>query len=170
MLLGSAALRTICGFESRERVPSESVFSRSFAALARDKFGDKVHEALVRTHVGESVVMHVSRDSTEIVAREKPATKRDANPKAPSKRHRGRPRKGERTSPCEPSRLVRQMDRTPEESLSELSYACDAGANLNSYGHMHWWIGYRLHIDWEDNIFPVSRCFVWVYDRRVSPH
>ncbi len=118
MLLGSAALRTICGFESIERVPSESVFSRSFASLARDKFGDKVHEALVRTHVGESVVMHVSRDSTEIVAREKPAPKRDANPKAPSKRHRGRPRKGERTSPREPSRLVRQMDRKLEESLS----------------------------------------------------
>jgi hypothetical protein len=147
MLLGSAALRTICGFEIQEGVPGESVFSRDFAALARVKFGDKVHEALVRTHVGESVVMHVSRDSTEIVAREKPAVKRDAHPKAPLKRHRGRPRRGESPSTCEPSRLVRQMDRTPEESLAELSCACDVGAKLNSKGHMHWWIGYKLHID-----------------------
>jgi hypothetical protein len=74
MLLGGAALRAICGFESGRRVPSESAFSRSFAVLARSGFGDKVHEALVRNYVGESVVMHVSRDSTEIAAREKPAT------------------------------------------------------------------------------------------------
>ncbi len=23
-------------------------------------------------------------------------------------------------------------------------------------GHMHWWIGYRLHIDWADNILPLT--------------
>jgi len=95
MLLGSVALRAICGFESRERVPGESVFSRSLAVLARSGFGDKTHEALVRTHVCESVVMHVSRDSTEIASREKPSRKEDASKGKVVRRHRGRPKRGE---------------------------------------------------------------------------
>ena len=95
MLLGSVASRAICGFESRERVPGESVFSRSLAVLARSGFGDKTHEALVRTHVCESVVMHVSRDSTEIASREKPSRKEDASKGKVVRRHRGRPKRGE---------------------------------------------------------------------------
>lgn len=147
MLLGSTALRAICGFESRERVPGESVFSRSLAVLARSGFGDKTHEALVRTHVCESVVMHVSRDSTEIASREKPSRKEDASKGKVVRRHRGRPKRGETTTVRELSRLVRQLNQTPEESLAELPKVCDIGVKRNSKGRAHHWTGYALHLD-----------------------
>lgn len=156
MLLAQSALRTICGYESRKAVPSEAVFSRAFAELAEMNIGDLVHMALVQIHVGEKVVMHISRDSTEIAAREKPAPKpKPAIIDAP-KRKRGRSKKGETPIAKEPTRIEKQVDQTLEEALSELPLVCDVGAKRDAKGRMHSWIGYKAHIDWADGGVPIT--------------
>jgi hypothetical protein len=52
----------------------------------------RLHEALIKRSYEDRLVGHLSRDSTAIEAREKPV--KTAAP-APSKRKRGRPKKGE---------------------------------------------------------------------------
>ena len=76
MLRHSPVLRALCGWASSPKaIPSQATFSRAFAEFAAAGLGDQVHAALVHKHVGEQLVMHISRDATEIVAREKPAKK-----------------------------------------------------------------------------------------------
>ena len=65
-----------------------------------------MHEAFVKEFVGDRIVGHVSRDSTAIPAREKPAPKRKSDQK-PIKRKRGRPRKDEERSPKVKTRIER---------------------------------------------------------------
>jgi hypothetical protein len=71
-------LRLICGFETRGRVPSESVFSRVFAEFAKTKLPQRVHETLVKNCCAGDISGHVSRDSTAIEAREKPERKQQS--------------------------------------------------------------------------------------------
>jgi hypothetical protein len=66
------ALRRICGWERRSEVPSEATFSRAFAEFAAQGLPERVHEQLVRRHLHDHIVGHISRDATEIEAREKP--------------------------------------------------------------------------------------------------
>ena len=87
------ALRRICGWERKSEMPSESVFSRAFAEFSDTQLPQRVHEALIRNTHRDRLVGHLSRDSTAIEAREKPAAKQKAPP--PPKRKRGRPKKGE---------------------------------------------------------------------------
>ena len=74
-------------------VPSESTFSRAFAWFAETRLPERVHGALVRAAYDGSVVGHISRDSTAIVGRERPAPK--PVPERKPKRKPGRPGKGE---------------------------------------------------------------------------
>ena len=85
-------LRRICGWERRSEVPSESVFSRAFAEFSDTQLPQRVHEALIWNTHRDRLVGHLSRDSTAIEAREKPAAKEKAPP--PPKRKRGRLKKG----------------------------------------------------------------------------
>jgi len=78
----------ICGFATRQKVPSESTFSRAFAEYAKAGLGTVVHDTLVKEYLGTELIGHISRDSTAIVGREKPA-KKAKPPKVPKKR--GRP-------------------------------------------------------------------------------
>ena len=147
-------LRRLCGFETRSSVPSASTFSRAFAQFAEGKLGDKVHEALIKTYVGEKVVMHVSRDSTEVVAREKPAAK--IKVQAKPKKKRGRPKKGEERPAKDLTRIQKQLNQTPEEALAELPRVCDVGSKKDSKGHSHSWTGWKAHIDWADGAIPLN--------------
>lgn len=156
MLIGNQKLRRICGFDEFRNVPSESVLSRGFSTLASLGVADKVHAALVREHVSKSVVMHVSRDSTEIPVREKPSSGSEGRRAADCKRRRGRPRKGEEPAVRELTRLERQFFQTPEESLSEIKRTCGVGAKLNTRGRIHAWVGYKVHIDWADGEVPLN--------------
>ena len=92
MLRLQPTLRQLCGFEYQRDIPSAATFSRAFAEFARVRLGDCVHEALVKEHVADKIVMHVSRDATEVNAREKPAKK--VKPVDKPKRKRGRPKAG----------------------------------------------------------------------------
>jgi hypothetical protein len=154
MLRLQPSLRRLCGFEYQRDIPSASTFSRAFAEFAEAGLGDIVHEALVKEHVGEKVVMHVSRDATEVVAREKPARKE--KPVAKVKRKRGRPKQGEIVAPVEPKRLAKQLDQTPEEALWELPRVCNVGSKKDSKGNIHRWTGWKAHIDWADGGIPLN--------------
>ena len=152
-LKGCKNLRRLCSWENRWSVPSKATFSRAFSEFAQRQLPEKIHEAMVKTHCGSKLAGHISRDSTAIEAREKPAKKsRNDLPK----RKRGRPRKGEEVAPKPPKRLDLQPDRGLEENLAELPTQCDVGTKLNSKGHKTSWIGYKLHVDCVDGDIPVS--------------
>jgi len=96
--------------------------------------------------------MHVCRDSTEICAREKRTKK---PPKAPKQRQKCG-RKGKNDPPKPLTRLQRQRRQTPEEAFAQLPVACDLGIKKDTHGKRHYWVGYKEHIDWTDNGFPLT--------------
>jgi hypothetical protein len=71
-LNSDSCLRRICGWEKRQEIPDASTFSRVFAEFARNRLPERVHAALVTRDSEEPLVGHISRDSTQIDAREKP--------------------------------------------------------------------------------------------------
>lgn len=147
--------RQLCGWEYWYQVPSESTFSRTFDGFAQSELADKVHEALVKEYVSDDAVWHVSRDSTAIEAREKPAKKVKAA--APDqKRKRGRPKKGEVRPVPEKKRLEKQREWSIEECLRDLPRACDVGTKKDSKGHKTSWIGYKFNVDVADGGIPLS--------------
>ena len=149
-------MRNLCGWVLIHEIPSESTFSRAFAEFAESNLPGRMHEALVKEFIGDSIVGHVSRDSTAIPAREKPTPKCKSDQK-PMKRKRGRPRKGEERPPKDKTRLERQAagDMTLEQMLDDLPKDCDRGAKVNAQGFRNAWIGYKFHIDAIDNGIPV---------------
>ena len=91
-------LRNLCGWVLISEIPSESTFSRAFAEFAESDLARQMHKAVIRELLEQSIVGHVSRDSTAIPAHEKPTQKCKSDQK-PTKRKRGRPRKGEARPP-----------------------------------------------------------------------
>jgi hypothetical protein len=156
MLSADKTLRRLCGWQRAGEVPSESTFSRAFAEFAASALPSRLHEALIQDTHSDRLVGHISRDSTAIEAREKPAKsdKPAAEPKPKLKR--GRPRKGEFRPPPPPSRIERQRGMTLAAMLADLPRACDVGAKRNAKGFKETWIGYKLHIDTADGEIPIS--------------
>jgi len=170
LLKGTKTLRRLCGWETADAVPSEATFSRAFTEFSKGELLQKIHEAMVKTYCGPKLAGHVSRDATEIEAREKPVKKKEEEKKkkkkeAGRKRKRGSPRKGEEVKAKELKRLDIQPGRTLEENLKDLPVQCDVGSKLNSKGHKHSWIGYKLHLDCIDGDIPVSAVLT-----SASPH
>lgn len=149
----SANLRRICGFGGLGTIPSESTFSRAFAEFSESGLGEKVHKALVETHLRLELVGHISRDSTAIEGREKPVKKEK---KAKVLKKKGRPKKGEVKEAKEEKRIDRQVKQTAEEAIKELPAVCDVGTKKNSKGYKESWAGYKLHVDVSDCGLPVS--------------
>lgn len=165
--------RRICGWESRAQLPSESTFSRAFADFANSKLPQRVHQALIENILGDEIVLHNSRDSTAIEAREKSQPKEKEEIEGGSvKRKRGRPKKGEERPALEPklTRVEKQKTMTLEEMLSDLPTACDKGAKKDSKGNIMWWNGYKLHLDVIDGGIPVSAVITSasVHDSQVA--
>lgn len=132
-------LRRICGWECKKGIPSEATFSRAFAEFSETELPQRVHEALVKKTYAETktIVMHNSRDSTAIEAREKPLVKEKNNQAVIVKPHRrkGRPKNGEALPPKEPTRIEKQKTMSIDEMLRDLPKTCDIGAKKNSKGH-----------------------------------
>ena len=150
------ALRRICGWESQREIPHESQFSRAFADFAASALPQRLHEALIRATQQERIIGHISRDSTEIEAREKPVrTPVEAATVEPT-RKRGRPKKGEPSAPQEPTRLERQTKMTLTEMIDDLPKECNVGTKKNSKGYKESWVGFKLHIDAADGQIPIS--------------
>ena len=146
-------LRQICGWEKKVEIPSESTFSRSFNEFAENELPQLVHEALIKKFTGTKIVGHVSRDSTDITAREKvkDKTKYTDEPKY----KRGRPKKGEYRLPKEQSRLERQSVMTLDKMLADLPKGCNIGFKKKN-GKDYYWRGYKFHVDWADGEVPIS--------------
>jgi len=154
-LKSDITLRRICGWEKKQDIPSRATFSRAFAEFAESQLAERVHAAIIDTHLGNQLIGHICRDSTAITAREKPekkAVKAEATP--PKKR--GRPKKGEERIK-EPTRLEKQSaGMSLSEMKDDLPTACNVGTKRNSKGYKTSWIGYKLHIDAADGGIPVS--------------
>lgn len=148
----SPSLRRLCGWDRVCDIPHESVFSRAFELFALRDLPANIHKSLVKDHLGGRLCGHISRDSTSIIGREKPA-KKTTEPKIPKKR--GRPRKGE-TREKKIRRLEKQPGRSLKKNLKELPTVCDVGTKKNSKGYKQSWIGYKLHLDVIDGDIPVS--------------
>ncbi len=155
-LRGCKNLRRLCGWEQARQIQSRSTFSRAFSEFSKGQLPQKVHEAMVKKHCCSKLAGHVSRDSTAIETREKPAKKMSNLVDLQPKRKRGRPRKGEIVPPKPPKRLDLQPNRSLEENLNELPDQCDVGTKQNSKGHKSSWIGYKLHLDCIDGDIPAS--------------
>ena len=145
-------LRRLCGWERVSQIPSESTFSRSFDEFSTSGLPARAHEALILEYEGDRLVGHISRDATDINAREKAAPK---TKKKKPMRKRGRPRKGEERPAREPTRLERQASMSVEEMLGDLPGLCDWGTKKKNGKTWHW-KGYKLHVDWADGEIPVS--------------
>jgi len=169
-------LRRICGWESKRSIPSEATFSRSFAHFARTQLPQVVHNALIKKIYDETetIVLHTSRDSTAIEAREKPVVKHkekgSSSQNKERRKKRGRPKKGEEQAPKDPTRIERQKTMSLKEMLEELPYCCDIGTKKNSKGHSEHWIGYKLHLDIADGCVPISAILTSasVHDSQVA--
>lgn len=153
LVRSSPSLRRLCGWDSVADIPDESVFSRAFALFAEMELPQRVHEGLVRDHLGEKLCGHISRDATAIKGREKPRPQTKAKKKA---KKRGRPRKGERREKAPPRRLELQPHRCLEENLNDLPAFCNVGCKKSSKGYKETWIGYKLHLDVIDGDIPIS--------------
>jgi len=147
-------LRRLCGWERAAEVPEESTFSRAFAELATQEFGQRVHAALIARTQSERLVGHVLRDSTAIPAREKPEPKPKTE-EAPVKRpHR---RSGTTQQPERMTRIERQCaGMSLEEMVKELPTVCNVGCKPNAHRHKEYWPGYKLHLDVIDGQIPIS--------------
>jgi hypothetical protein len=156
MLSVDKTLRRLCGWQRAGEVPSEATFSRAFAEFATSALPSRLHEALILDTHADRLVGHISRDSTAIEAREKPATSDKPAPQPKLSRKRGRPRKGEIRPAPPPSRIERQRGMTLAAMLADLPRACDVGAKRNAKGFKETWIGYKLHIDTADGEIPIS--------------
>jgi hypothetical protein len=147
-------LRRLCGWERKRDVPSASTFSRAFAEFAQSQLAQRVHAAVIDRQLGDQLVGHVSRDSTAIVAREKPQKPIAETSSEPKKR--GRPKKGE-VRIKESTRLEKQSaGMSLFEMTADLPTACNVGTKRNSKGYKTSWIGYKLHIDACDGGIPIS--------------
>ena len=122
-LQSATNLRRICGFGTAGSLPSEATFSRTFTTFAAGSLGNVVHDSLVAEYLSHELIGHISRDSTAIVGREKPAKKADKEPKP--RRQRGRPAKGEQREAATLKRMNRQVAQTAEEAICELPTPCD---------------------------------------------
>lgn len=149
-------LRRLCGWESRYAIPSEATFSRAFADFARGRLPEQAHKLLTERYMSDHLVGHISRDATEIVAREKPIIQQKAAETPKPKRKRGRPKKGETVPPKEPTRIERQSNMTIDAMLADLPTTCDRGCKTNSKGYKETWNGYKLHLDVADGHVPIT--------------
>jgi hypothetical protein len=150
-----SSLRRICGWERKNEIPSESVFSRAFAEFAHAELPHKVHEALIKTMYANETVGHVITDSAAIMAREKPVKK--AKVKETPKIKKPRRKKHEMVQK-ELTRLEKQASgkMSLPEMLRDLPKHCDVGAKTNSKGNKQWWSGYKLHLTVEDHGVPLA--------------
>ena len=147
------ALRRICGFPLWKRIPDAASFSRVFAEFSASALAERVHEAFIKTHLGEQLIGHVSRDGTAIEARERPKKHEAVAPVKQFKR--GRPRRGE-VRVAKVSKIAQQLTQPLATIVAALPNACDRGVKCNAQGYKNSWNGYKLHLDTADCGIPIS--------------
>lgn len=138
---------------------SEANFSRSFEEFAEGRLAERMHEVLVKEHLGDERVGPISRDGTAIVARERPTRTATTVGEAPAKKpacRQGRLRPGELRSPAKASPLARRRRQPVAQMLAEMPTLCERGTQCNTQGYRISWNGYKLHLDTADCGVPVA--------------
>ena len=150
----SPALRRLCGWEAKSDIPSESTVSRAFADFAIDKMADDLLARFAGKIFKDRIVIHRSIDSTEIDARERPATKDEKADAAKTAAI-----KAQIDANAEDyNALALQKDRNLDTNMSLLPTLCDWGCKRNSKGKTQFWRGYKLHIAVADGDIPIAAC------------
>lgn len=177
-LLVDRVLRTLLGFKPQRALPSQATFSRAFAQFAKTGLPAKVHEALVRKHLGGHLIGHIARDATAIPARERAqysaAETAALNQAKAAKVSQEPKRRGPRPAGAAPvaprSRIPAQLLQTPQQALAQLPLLCNKGKKRNAQGHFNTWVGYKLHLDVACCGVPISAALTSasVYDNQVS--
>jgi hypothetical protein len=123
-------LRRLCGWKRKRDIPSASTFSRAFAEFAQSQLAQQVHATVIDRQLGDQLVGHVSRDSTAIVAREKPQQPIAETSSEPIERRR--PKKDE-VRIKESTRLgEKSAGMSLFEMTADLPTACNVGTKRNS--------------------------------------
>jgi hypothetical protein len=155
-LSADKTVRRLCGWVERYEVPSEATFSRAFDEFARNGLLQKVHEAMIGKHMEKEILGHISRDATEIEAREKPKKREKPEIAVEVRREESNPGRKSGKKARKQKRLERQNEMSLEQMLEDLPKVCDVGVKTNSKGNKEKWIGYKLHIDVADGQIPIS--------------
>jgi len=144
----------LCGWRYKTDIPSESKFSRVFKELSNMQIAQTTHKKFIKEYLSDTIFLYNAIDATKIELREKPLKIEKEKPK-PKKR--GRPKKGEKREPKEPTILEQQQKlETVKEKLSLVSTTCSVGVKKNSKGNREVWIGGKLHISVVDGDIPIT--------------
>lgn len=145
-------LRTICGFETFKKVPSESTFSRAFNEFANNSLPDKVHQVLIKEIYKDQIVGHMMIDSAPLEAREKHLKK---NSVANRKKAKNDKRKAQKAG--ELNRRQKQMKENDlDKMIGGLPNQCDKGMKKSADGYTKIWKGYKLHAAVDDHCIPLA--------------
>lgn len=148
-------LLMLCGFDPSKKLPCEASFSNAFSEMAESEILNEIHAAVVKDGLKDDVVFHISRDATDVPAREKVAkvAKKDKG-KRKTKKLRGMDR-----------RLAKQGSMTLEEMLKDLPSEVGSATKRG-----HSWKGYKLHLDVSDQGIPISAVLTsaQVHDSQVA--
>ena len=110
-------LRIICGWRHRNKIPSESKFSRVFKEFSQQRIASKAHDIFIENYLSETLFFYSSIDSTAIELRQKSVkNKKEIKPK----RRQGRPKKGEELPPKKPSILQQQEKMNEADEMLSL--------------------------------------------------
>ena len=82
----NSALRRIFGWECKNDVPDELIFSSAFTEFSKSRLPERIHEAFIKKIYEHELVGHNSRDSTAIETREKLIKKKPIQKKIAAKR------------------------------------------------------------------------------------
>ncbi len=123
----------------------------------------RLHAALIEATQRDRLIGHVSRDSTAIEARERfPGMPRSHGhrkagrpAKASAKKKRANRHKASKASE-RGTQIARQRCMTLDQMIAGLPIECAVGVKKSSKGHLHYWRGYKLHLDVADGQIPIS--------------
>jgi transposase len=165
-LRSDSSLRRICGFTV---VPSAATFSRRLKRFSEENVMERTLHQMVSEYHRGMLVGHINRDSTPIMAREKPRNKK-TEVGGGKPRKRGRPRKGTGKAEKRVKRLAQQKSMRPAKALRELDHECAWGCKRNSQGNVQFWKGYKLHLDVSDMGIPITAVVTGanVHDSQVA--
>jgi hypothetical protein len=151
-------LRRICGFERLADVPSEGTFSNAFAEFSESGILTNIHDQLISKYFKDALVGHISRDATEIIARERMRVKKPKGrrKKIPTGYAVGRPKKCEIREKKPLTRIQIQMTQPLKTIIDDLPKQFDCGSKRGSRGNPSQWFGYKLHMDVCDAGIPIS--------------
>lgn len=151
-------LRRICGFEKISDIPSAGTFSNAFAEFSDSDILTSIHDHLIARCFKNAIVGHISRDATEVHAREKigPRKSSKRRKKMPTGYAKGRPKKNEIREKKPVTRIQVQLTQPLKTIIDQLPKEFDCGTKGGSRGYLSKWFGYKLHMDVCDAGIPIS--------------